>query len=445
MNVQFRWGAHALVVLVVALLGALLTFVPAGNAAGTQPSATATAEPSASAEQLARPRYSPPKGPIFNNPLGSAEAQYRVLNQVQDAIKHARRRSTIKVMSWNIMSRSVVTTLLNAQKRGVRIRALMDHSNLADIPNPYFKRLRRGFVAQNQNLRRENWSYARTCKRSCRGRGGQAHGKFYLFSHTGTARNVFMEGSANLTAASATNQWNDLFTFVGDIPLYSFAGSVFDQMWRDRPVRAAFVKKKTANGTLYFSPYRGPNFNGDPIQRLLDNVRCKGALNVGNRRTIIRVAPDVIRNERGLRAARRLKQLWNQGCDVKIAYTILGRDSHDVLRCSSGRGPVPLRHLVQDFNGDRQFDNYFHLKAISINGVVGRNRRAHVLMNGSSNLSGMASASDENIMIMRKPGATLAYQRFITHWFDNPPRSARPLPLRPGAAPVDPYAHVDMD
>jgi phosphatidylserine/phosphatidylglycerophosphate/cardiolipin synthase-like enzyme len=438
MNFRSRWGAHALVVMVLAVVGASLTLVPAGNAAERAPSASAAA-------QQREVTYSPPKGPLFNNPLGDDDAQYRILNQIQDAIGHARKRSTIRIMSWNIMARNPVSALLAAQKRGVRIRVLMDNTNLVDVPNPQFKRLRRGLAAENQNRKPENRSYAKTCVNSCRGKGGQAHGKFYLFSHTGTARRVFMEGSANMTQASATNQWNDLFTFIGDRPLYSFAGSVFQEMWRDEPVRAAFVKEKTANGTLYFSPYRGPNFKTDPIQRLLNKVKCKGALNVAGGRTIVRVAPDVIRNDRGLLASRQLKRLWNEGCDVKIGYTVLGRDSSKVLRSSGGRGPVPLRHLVQDFNGDGEFDNYFHLKAFSINGVVGKNRRAYHLMNGSSNLSGFASSSDENIMIMRKRGATLTYQRHIDYWFDNPPRSARPIPRRPGAAPVDPYAHVDMD
>jgi hypothetical protein len=159
-----------------------------------------------------------------------------------------------------------------------------------------------------------------------------------------------------------------------------------------------------------------------------------------------------MRNPRGLRTSTRLKQLWDQGCDVQIAYTVLGMDSMQVLRGSGGRGPVPLRHLVQDFDRDREFDNYFHLKAISINGVVGTDPAAYWVANGSSNLSGNATFSDENIGILNRKAATIRYQKFISYWFKNQPPFSGPGSGSDGArgpaavlGPVDPYANVDMD
>ncbi|HET7072024.1 MAG TPA: hypothetical protein VFI40_14460, partial [Nocardioides sp.] len=54
-------------------------------------------------------RFQPDYGPTFNNPLGDGPTKYRALNVVQAAIQHARKKSIIRIMSWNIMSRSVVT------------------------------------------------------------------------------------------------------------------------------------------------------------------------------------------------------------------------------------------------------------------------------------------------------------------------------------------------
>ena len=100
--------------------------------------------------------------------------------------------------------------------------------------------------------------------------------------------------------------------------------------------------------------------------QMLNNVSCRGANNTASGRTKIRIAPDVIRQERGMRLARKLRKMWNNGCDIRIGYTVVGIDVGRFLRQSSGRGPVPMKHLTQDFNGDGEFDNYFHLKSMTI-------------------------------------------------------------------------------
>ncbi|MCD4534162.1 phospholipase D-like domain-containing protein [Nocardioides sp. cx-169] len=390
-----------------------------------------------------RARWTPRSGVLFNSPLGSAKTRYRLLDHITTAIQRAHKGSTVDVMSWNIMSRSGVNALINAQRRGVIVRVLMDQSNVsAEVPNPGFLRLQRALVKGNANRPKGKKSYAKTCRGSCRGKGGQAHSKFYLFSKTGTARHVTIQGSANLTAAAASNQWNDVYTFVNHRKVWNFGRTVFQQMWQDQPRRQTFVQSSGRNYKFYFSPLGGANYKGDPYQSILNQVKCTGARNAGTRtgRTIVRVAPDVIRNDRGMRAAVQFKRMHKQGCDIKIGYTVMGQAIHRYLRSHN----VPIRHLVQDFNGDGEFDNYFHLKSISINGRIGKNRTAHVVINGSSNISGMATISDENITIMRNRGLTLRYQDHINYWYENFPRS---VPLRASyrGKAIDPYANVDMD
>ena len=104
---------------------------------------------------------------------------------------------------------------------------------------------------------------------------------------------------------------------------------------------------------------------------------------------------------------------------------------------------MPIRHLVQDFDGDGDFDNYFHLKVLTINGRMGADRTAHVTFNGSANTSDAASRSDEQTGKLVGRRNTLLYQRFIDRWFENPPPNAA---RRADAPPnPDPYQHVDMD
>jgi hypothetical protein len=439
---------------VATLLAVTLAGVPAAGALTTTPgttSAATTTTAAGSAGAGAGTRYQPHEGPMFNNPLGKGPARYRTLNLVQGAIDHARPRSVIRAFSWNIMSRTVVDKLLNAQHRGARVLVIMDSSNLTEIPNPSFRRLRAGRDQGNvkMHLPPSRRSHAKVCVSSCRGTGGQAHAKFFLFSHTGIARKVLMEGSMNLTAASAINQWNDVFTFRND-RLYSFAHEIFDQAWADKPLGNAYRRVDAGTSSLLFSPFTGKDYHGDLRLRLLDKVKCFGARRAGDHgRTVIRVAPDVLRNRTGMKAAQQLRALWERGCSVRLGYTVLGRDIHRLLSNPGGpRGKVPMRHLVQDFNGDGEFDNYFHLKVITINGVVGDNRSAHIVVNGSANISGFAARSDENIAVIHRTAATLAYQHYIEYWFTHFPKS-KPLTTTTSklvqTGRVDPYAHVDMD
>lgn len=147
-------------------------------------------------------------------------------------------------------------------------------------------------------------------------------------------------------------------------------------------------------------------------------MRCRRATNTGTGRTRIRIAPDVIRHARGMALARKVRRLWQDGCDVKIGYTVLGKDISEMLRAPGGRGPVPLEHLVEDRNGDGVFDLYFHLKSMTVVGNVGGDRSGYALLNGSANWSRTAAASDENLGRYSSPRHTLRYEEHIDYWYD---------------------------
>ncbi|HWJ07971.1 MAG TPA: phospholipase D-like domain-containing protein, partial [Nocardioides sp.] len=361
----------------------------------------------------------------------------------------------IRIMSWNIMSDAAVDALIAAQHRGVRVLVIMDATNVsAEVPNPGFKRLRASLASFNTryNLKPERRSYAKVCDGACRrGSTASAHAKYYLFSAVGKTKWVVIQGSANLTSASANNQWNDVFTYVDRQGIYDFARRIHIQMWQDKNVWPAWEQYRTPTYDLYFSPRiadvtKNEKYSpSDPLLSTLNQVRCKGAVSGNaNHRTVIRAAPDVIRGGWADNVARRLKALWDAGCDVKIGYTIIGINTRKILTARSGRGPVPLRQLVSDVNGDKVFDLYFHLKAWTVNGWIGDNKAAYWTMNGSSNISALSQASDENIGVFRQSGVTLTYQRHIDYWFNNPPRSR---PVVPSLVPddLDPYANMERD
>ncbi|MEX0426183.1 phosphatidylserine/phosphatidylglycerophosphate/cardiolipin synthase family protein [Nocardioides sp. DS6] len=364
-------------------------------------------------------------GPIFNSASGPNSAKYAINNHLKGAINHAPHGSTIRIMSWNIMSRAATDSLLRAQRRGVRVLVLMDASNWSnDVPNPQFRRLKNGLAAGNKGRAANRKSVAKVCHGSCRGSSGSAHSKMYLFSWSGKDAKIVMEGSANFTLAAATNQWNDIFTWVGNTKLYNFAVSIFAQMWHDKKVANPWQYRTVSPFTLAFSPESGNRFHGDPVTKALSAVKCTGAKNGNaNHHTVIRFFPDVMRGNRGLRNAKQLKSLWNAGCDVKVGYTVMSYKAHQVLTAAGKRGRVPLHHMAADNNGDGQFDKYFHLKSLTINGVIGSNRKAYRLIQGSSNASGLSTISDENIATITKPRSVLRYQEHMNYWFNHAPKA----------------------
>jgi phosphatidylserine/phosphatidylglycerophosphate/cardiolipin synthase-like enzyme len=407
-------------------------------------------------------KFTPRGGETFNSPVGGHARQNKILDKIIRSIRSTPRGQDIRVMSWNIQSRAGVDALLRAQRRGVRVRVLMARSNATAFHNPSWERLDRGLHRGNRTEKRNSW--ARLCAGSCRGRGGHAHAKYFLFSRSGRARHVVIQGSANLTKASTANQWNDIYTSVNRERPYRFFVRIFGQMAKDRRARHPFAAWSNGGDRFMFFP----GGRRDPVMSLLNKVKCRGAANTGSHRTQLRILPDSLREARGMKLGRKVWRLWQNGCDVRIGYTVMGVDVGRMLRRPGQRGRgVPMRHLVQDFDGDGLFDRYFHLKAMSIRGHVGRDRSNWVVLNGSANWSSDAYPNDENLGVYWREGITRSYQEHFSYWYNWPgwvdrgryAMSARTTQeaaqegrlvdgLLFGTAPingVDPYANVDMD
>ncbi|WP_323791200.1 phospholipase D-like domain-containing protein [Nocardioides sp.] len=365
--------------------------------------------------------FKPKAGPTFNSPLGSTTQRRAIFRKIMRSIDSTKRGSVIKIFTWNFATSEGATALLKAQKRGVRVKLIMDGQNNTDEePNATFRRLKSGLKSGNAKWPKNRSSWARTCKRSCRGAGGASHSKFFMFSEVGSVNRVVMQGSANFTLASTNNQWNDVYTHTNNRPAWRFHNQVFNEAAKDKKLKVPFASANLKNSDLIMFPLSGKG-SYDPIVKLLNKVKCNGATNTPNGKTVIRIAPDVIRQDRGMRLARQVRTLWNRGCDVKIGYTVMGIDVGRYLRDSSGRGAVPMKHLVQDFNGDKIFDNYFHLKVMSIVGKMGRDSASYAVVNGSANWSTSSARSDENLGVYYSQNRTLRYQDHVDYWYENFP------------------------
>lgn len=374
-----------------------------------------------------RDTYIPPSGATFNNPHGSNAEVRAIIRHLNRTIDSVPKGGKIRIASWNVRSHNIGAALIRAHRRGVSVQVIMDRHNWRpENPNIDIQRVAQAFKGpMNRNRPVGMKSWVNRCRGSCRGPSGIAHSKFFIFDKVRgpkkkngkhrMARNVVMYGSYNATELGATIQWNDLFTFKGQKKRYQLFQRMFNQMRRDQPVKQGFVRHQAPIAT-HFYPYTGNRTKVDPVMKVLNRVRCRGA-GTPNGRTRIRIAQTAMHGERGLRLARKLVALQNQGCDIRIAYAMFGTRVVGMLR----EAGIPLRHLAYDRNGDGIYDEYLHSKAMTIVGHYGGKRMNRFTLNGSANWTLTGLRSDEVVGLIRRPGFTKRYTRWINSLINTHP------------------------
>ena len=243
------------------------------------------------------------------------------------------------------------------------------------------------------------WSFARHCRGSCRGRGGTAHSKYFLFSNVGAShvRTITMQSSMNLTEMGYQGQWNHATT-TWRRGVHAAFSRIFAESRRDRPVSKTYRRFVARQGAEHLLPPPRHHRRYDPVMRALRKVQCRGTTAGGDKyhRTQIRIIQYAIYNSRGAWIAKRLKRLWNAGCNIKIIYAVTSRPVLAILRSRAGRGPVPMRQSVVR-NAYGEIVKYNHNKWMTITGHWGRSTRRYVVFPGSSNWGNLAFSSDEQM------------------------------------------------
>ncbi len=420
-----------LAVSTVTLLGLLVVpaATPLSSAAPATEGRVATAQPlksKAAAKKPAKNRFHVAAGVTLTNPLD--ETRGRITNKIVAAINHTKSGEKIRAVSWNFASDRYVKAFTRAHNRGVSVRIIMART-LAEAQGGggAYNSMRRNLrEAGNKERPAALRSWIRTCDHSCRGAGGAMHAKYYIFSKAGQTEKVVMNTSANLTTSAATVQWNELFTVTERPVTYKNYMRVFNQMIADKKRRYTQYTDGTIVGFWF------PKVSGRHLAlQMLDKVKCKGAKGAGTKgRTVIRVAMDVFNNQIGAAIARRLLQLKNRGCNVKVVYS---------QAVGASKGPVKAlnaNHLVQDTDGDGAYDRYLHGKIMSISGNYDGNRGERIIINGSGNWSGTAVQSDEQGMIIDRDNVERKYTRWVNEMYD----------IHLVSAPRDPaYRRVKVD
>lgn len=397
--------------------------------------------------------FTPKTGATFSDPRN--KTSHRVVAKIRKSIEAVKHGQQIYVMTWNFRSRGFVKALLDANRRGVTVRLLASKEKVDEQPkgNGDYWVLRRGLrnLSESHPQAKGEHSWARACSRSCRGQRGIAHSKYYLFSQAGRAENVVMSTSANMTDVAANAQWNDMQTIAGNATLYGKFVKIFEASARDQPVTKQFQQLDLDTVSAYFYPWKGSNARGDRVLNELAKVTCKGAKGAGiDGRTVIRVAQDAIIDQRGIDIAQRIRGLWQQGCNIRIVYSLMGNQVRKILKHTT-RGPVPFKPILADFDADGVYDRYLHSKVMTVSGNFGGDPGAKVVWQGSENWSGLAKLSDEQGLILRRPRALKEYNGWMNYlWTHAPPPPPKPINSTPegfaargqDAQAIDPYAIV---
>lgn len=324
-----------------------------------------------------------------------------ILDQIVRAIRSTEAGEFIRVATWNYDDEAIANALLEAFKRGVKVQVVVSSLVYSIHWNRTYATL---------NAKGGDASFARRCSGGCRSKS-VVHSKFVLISKAGNSSNVSMVGSFNLTKNTANKQWNDM-VISRHKGLYDALVKAFAEYAADKPLRQPYrvVNMGKVKLTLW------PSVGHRTILEELKKVRCQIPRSHwvnGQRRTRIRIAIAGWFDSYGAVIARRVRALWNSGCDIKIITGSTGQGVNRALFARGGRGPVPVRVLTVDRDRNGRAERYLHMKSFAVRGVFNGKPNADVLVTGSPNWSSRAQRSDE--ILVRYLGVPVMVSKYFKH------------------------------
>lgn len=317
------------------------------------------------------------------------------------------RRGTIRMTTWSFNDWGVRDALVRARNRGAQVQIIASRGiNEREGYKPW-KSLK---TALNTSASRARGNWARECISACRGRGGTAHAKYFLFEDVGTrhqVRNVVVQTSMNLTAFAYKGQWNQATVLRNRDDVFGRYRGVFNQAATRGATGMGYRRYNDGTVASIFFP---KGSTADPVLTALNQVRCP---------TRIRVIQYAIYGTRGNAVAKRLRTMWDRGCDVRIIYSVSSRPVLKVLRSRTGRGPIPMRQSVIK-NRRGEVVKYNHSKWLALAGNVGGRSGVWRVHAGSANWSDLAFTSDEQMQEITGYGFTRPYfATFDKTWGQN--------------------------
>jgi len=348
--------------------------------------------------------FNPVTGATFNNPTGTPEQQYAILNQLKRSINAAPRGSVIRMAFFSLSVQSFSDTLIAAHARGVNVQLIMDNHDI----RPQWTSLQTALGADTKAR-----SFAITCTNGCLSghAGALMHAKLYLFSTSGSAKKVATVSSANPTYAQATSAFNNAYTVVGDTELYNSYYHYFNDMVsgsRGKLQPDYYRVIKSSIYTSYLFPRPGHDVSKDTIYSILSNVKCSNAAKgygTTNGKTVIQVAMLEWTKAR-VDIAKKLWSLDDAGCRVEIITNVPTIDS-EIMAALQKRGGRHSNPTVRDAVKGKY---HVHHKYFTINGNYAGDTSSKLVFTGSHNFTNQGLRYNNDILL--KIRSNSAYQSY---------------------------------
>ncbi len=404
----------ALAAVLVTVLALVAVLLPLAGTAEAKPKPRRHARAHALPTVIGQPPrgYVIPAGSYFSFPnrskLEQQSIRKRVLLNIQSTWGGARNslggplpaNGKIRIATWSFDDWAIAKALVAARNRGVSVQVVAAKSANSGIASWRWLRKKLGskLFRRGYPITAGMHSFARQCRGSCRGPGGTPHSKFFLFDNVGAThkRNVVVQTSANLTEMAFEGQWNQAQAMYSVLAYRDFY-AIFRQMALRRKVAQPYHVKLMGPVTNYFFPRPRATAALDPVMHNLNAVNCRGATTGdGSGRTMIRIIQYAMYADRGVWLAKKLRYLWEAGCDIAIIYSVSSRPVLSILRKRSGRGPVPMRQsVVKDPWGN--LVKYNHSKWMTITGHWHKSTASYMTFSGSANWADPAFGGDEQM------------------------------------------------
>ncbi|GAA5114924.1 hypothetical protein GCM10023339_21100 [Alloalcanivorax gelatiniphagus] len=390
------------------------------------PAAAAAPVTAASARKPGKPnkKWKVPTGPKFNNPMVEKD-RFVIERHVLRAIRNTPKGEKITISAYSLDRQVFADELIRAKKRGVKVQVLLnDHL----VPSAQV-RIQRVLGAKTKKS-----SFLKRCVSGCRADENEynnLHSKFYLFSKTGRNENVVMLGSYNMTLNAVRWQWNDLWTTVGKKTLYDQFITLFNDMrpdWDKRRATYSFCDNGLVCPAGDMEKYYNVVFprhttpNKDVVLDILKSVQCVYTDAAGvQKRTQLALSMHTMRGGRGNYIADKLRDLYAQGCNLRVNYGLMGFHTKQHIGAPTARGRVPLRstgfNLADDVpTGDPEIDSmpeaierYTHHKYFVLRGAYKGVVDSHIVWTGSTNWSSLGTPQDEIMFSMHGRGVVRDY------------------------------------
>ncbi|MEU1056476.1 phospholipase D-like domain-containing protein [Streptomyces sp. NPDC005876] len=361
-------------------------------------------------------------GPVFNDPLGSADRQEAVFTQLIQLIDATPAGQQIRGSMFELRDQAVADALLAAHQRGVDVRLIVDDSTYVDgngkeFANSAYQALRRTLGTDDTSSSwivvcddlYEDADGVDDVRRGCLGVAppGPAynHNKFFLFSGIGPFTDgtvyskVVFQTSSNLTDWYKVESFNDAVTFV-DSTVYDGYADYHNQLRAGRHLaggdnHAYFSTPTGSTYRAFFFPRGDSSYNNpatDTIVNALNEVSCGYTGTDGKRhQTDIRIVMLQFNDSR-IQVADKLAALRADGCWIDIIYASA---QPDVIKTLDDAGIQHRECMIPHGPG---IDVRPHNKEILIDGDYNGDITPRVYT-GSANLTGSSLRSADEAFV----------------------------------------------